>query len=347
MESYRVTHFGQPLEAMREPNPEPKGASVLLRVHAAGVCHSDVHLWDGYFDLGGGRKLEVENRLPLTLGHETAGEVVVVGPEAEGVKIGDKRVIYPWIGCGACGFCKCGAEHLCAKPAQLGIQRNGGYADHILVPHPRYLLDYGNLPVSFACTLACSGLTAYSALKRAGRLAPDSPLLIIGAGGVGMAAVRLAEIVTGVKPIVADVSDEKLAAAEAAGAGSVLDIRDSKAAGKALHAKTGGVVAAIDFVGAETSFEFGQRALRKGGKLIVVGLFGGAFTMPIPMLPMRAIALEGSYVGSLAEMRELMALARDGKVQPIPLSLRPLAQAGKTLEDLKAGRVVGRVVLEP
>ncbi len=347
MESYRITHFGQPLEAMREPNPEPQGTEVLLRVQAAGVCHSDVHLWDGFFDLGGGRKLEVESRLPLTLGHETAGEVVGVGPRAEGIKIGDKRVIYPWIGCGTCDFCKRGTEHLCAKPQQLGIQRNGGYADHIVVPHPRYLLDYGALPVSFACTLACSGLTAYSALKRAGRLSPESPLLIIGAGGVGMAAVRLAEVVTGAKPIVADVSEEKLAAAKAAGAESVLDIRDGKAAGKALYAKTGGVVSAIDFVGAEPSFEFGQRALRKGGRLVVVGLFGGAFTMPIPMLPMRAIAIEGSYVGSLADMRELMSLAREGKIQPIPLSLRTLAQAGKTLEDLKAGRVVGRVVLTP
>ncbi|HYM31913.1 MAG TPA: alcohol dehydrogenase [Candidatus Cybelea sp.] len=349
MQSYRVIKFGQPLEAVQEPAPAPKGSEVVLKVTGCGVCHSDVHLWDGYFDLGGGKKMPFggEGTLPLTLGHEVAGEVTALGPEASGVKIGDRRVIFPWIGCGACSYCKSGNEHLCGKPRALGVQRHGGYADTIVVPHARYLLDYGNISTELACTFACSGLTAYSALKKCGQLSAGDPLLIIGAGGVGMAGIRLAKAVTGAAPIVADIDDRKLEAAKQAGAAETIN-SSAADAGKRLFAMTGGgVAAAIDFVGAEASTNFGNGALRKGGKLVIVGLFGGAFSMPIPMFPFRAITIQGSYVGSLAEMHELLALAKAGAVQPIPLATRPLSQAGATLADLKAGRIVGRVVLKP
>ena len=198
MQSYRITRFGQPLEAANEPDPSPKGSEVLLRVTGCGVCHSDLHLWEGFFDLGGGKKLPVgsgEGALPLTLGHEIAGEVIALGPEASGVALGDKRVVFPWIGCGACAYCQRGEEHLCGKSRALGVARPGGYSDRILVPHARYLLDYTGMPTELACTFACSGLTAYSALKKIGRLSESEPLLIVGAGGVGLAGVRLAKAV--------------------------------------------------------------------------------------------------------------------------------------------------------
>lgn len=350
MQSYRITRFGQPLEAQNEPDPQPKGSEVLLRVTSCGVCHSDVHLWEGFFDLGGGRKLPVgagEGALPLTLGHEVAGEVIALGPEAQGVAIGDKRVVFPWIGCGACAYCQRGEEHLCSKSRALGVIRPGGYSDRILVPHARYLLDYSGLPTELACTFACSGLTAYSALKKIGRLSEGEPLLIVGAGGVGLAGVRLAKAVCGVAPFVADIDDSKLAAATAAGAAGVIN-SSAPDAGKALFKMTGGgALGAVDFVGAESSVNFGHMALRKGGRLVVVGLFGGTFTLPVPMFPLRAMTIGGSYVGSLAEMHELLALAKKGLVAPIPVKKRPLAEAGDTLGDLKAGKIVGRVVLTP
>jgi D-arabinose 1-dehydrogenase-like Zn-dependent alcohol dehydrogenase len=103
----------------------------------------------------------------------------------------------------------------------------------------------------------------------------------------------------------------------------------------------------IDFVGSEASFAFADRCLDKGGHLVVVGLFGGRMSMPIPMFPLRNISISGSYVGSLAQFREMMALVRAGAVAPIPLTEKPLGDAGATLDALRAGQVLGRVVLTP
>lgn len=349
MRSYQLKAFGAPLEPATSPTPEPKGSEVLLRVTACGVCHSDLHLRDGYFALGGDKKLDLSRGIPLphVLGHEIVGEVAALGPEARGVKVGERRVAYPWIGCGECAACRRGREELCARPRQLGINVAGGFADHVLVPHPRYLLDFGAIPEELACTYACSGLTAYGALKKVAPLGEGDPLLIIGAGGVGLAGVRLAKRVTGVVPIVAEIDEAKRAAAFSAGAEATIDPTGADAARNLVKATGGGVAAAIDFVGGEVTVKFGFDVLRKGGTLVVVGLFGGAFQTPIPMLPLRAVAIQGSYVGSLAEMGELMALAKAGRVEAIPLSPRPLDAAEATLNDLKGGRIVGRAILKP
>ncbi len=349
LRSYKVAAFGQPLREFDDPLPVPTGAEVLLRVAACGVCHSDLHIWDGYFDLGGGNKIDLARgvALPRTLGHEIAGEVVAIGPDASGARPGDRRIVFPWIGCGSCSLCAAGNEHLCMKPRALGVSADGGFSDHVLVPHPRYLIDYAPLPEELACTYACSGLTAYSALRKAGPLGPGDPLLILGAGGVGLAAARLAEPVLGKAPIVADLDARKRDAAKQAGASEAIDPTAPDARKSLLKATDGGVAAAIDFVGSQASLEFGMGALRKGGRLIVVGLFGGAVSLAVPTLPLRAISLIGSYVGSLAELIELMALARAGKLGAIPVESRPLDQAQQTLNDLRAGRVVGRAVLRP
>jgi alcohol dehydrogenase/propanol-preferring alcohol dehydrogenase len=195
MTSYQVEEFGKPLvQALRE-TPVPQGEEVVLRITRCGVCHSDVHMQDGYFDLGGGHRLDVARtvRPPRTLGHEIAGTVVALGPRAQGVRAGDRRVAFPWIGCGVCALCRAGEEHLCGNPQALGVARDGGFATHVVVPHARYLVDPGNLEDDQACTYACAGLTAYSALRKVGQLAPDAPLLVVGAGGVGLSGIRLAQ----------------------------------------------------------------------------------------------------------------------------------------------------------
>jgi D-arabinose 1-dehydrogenase-like Zn-dependent alcohol dehydrogenase len=348
--SYRVAKFAEPLELQTEEVPKPVGTQVIVRVTGCGVCHSDVHIWDGYFDLGGGRKAPVgggENVLPLTPGHEIVGEVEAIGPDATGVKIGDKRVVFPWIGCGRpdCPECSRGDEHMCGRNA-LGVRRHGGYSDHVVVPHPRYLLAYDGLPKDLAATYACSGLTAFGALKKVGKLGPLDKLMIIGAGGVGMAGVRLAKTVTGVAPIVADIDPGKRQAALENGAASVVDPAAPGAA-KEFVKVSGGVAAAVDFVGSEATVRFGTGVLRKSGKLVIVGLFGGKLEMPIPFFPFLGIGIQGSQVGSLADLKELIALGQKGVIGPIPVAPRPLAEAGKTLEDLKAGKIVGRVVLQP
>ena len=135
--------YGSPLAATTAPLPEPKDSEVLLKVSSCGVCHSDLHLQDGFFDLGDGKRLDIAagRKLPFTLGHEISGHVESAGPEAGDIDRSTFYVAYPWCGCGDCERCRKDEEHLCDAPRQLGINVDGGYASHVLVPHPRYLIE--------------------------------------------------------------------------------------------------------------------------------------------------------------------------------------------------------------
>ncbi|MGI9252025.1 MAG: alcohol dehydrogenase [Pseudohongiellaceae bacterium] len=363
MISYQTTSPGAALQLVESTTPQPEGSEVLLRTVACGVCHSDVHLHHGAFDLGGGKQLDVA-REGLVLGHEICGEVVALGPDAidynpgandnsPAAKIGEHRVVYPWIGCGDCPACARGEEHLCTPGQALGIIKAGGFADHVMVPHSRYLFAKGEVADSLAATYACSGLTAFSALKKATAAidaaaksnaeSNDNALVIIGTGGVGMMAVQIA-LAQGINPIAVDIDDAKLAALNTLGVNHTFNSSDPQTA-KAIRKLTGGACAAIDFVGAEASVNYGLNCLRKGGTLVIVGLYGGMLTMPIPFISMNARIIHGSYVGSLAEMDELMTLVRSGKLAPIQIHQRPLAEAEAALADLEAGKVIGRQVL--
>ena len=326
--------------------PEPAGTEVLVRVRRCGVCHSDVHLQDGDFVLGADKRLDVTSgrALPFTLGHEIAGVIEQAGPQAEGATAGQEVAVFPWIGCGACPACAAGDENLCAAPRHLGVYVDGGFATHVLVPHPRYLLDHAPLPAALAAAYMCSGLTAYAALKRLAQHAARGPALLVGLGGVGMMGLALALAMFPFPPLVAEIDAAKRAAALAAGAAAAFDPADP-AARKALLAATGGVFAACDFVGSDRSLQFALGALAKGGKVVVTGLIGGTYSTPIAMFPLRAMTIEGTLVGRLDEARELLALACAGKVTPVPIIERPLAAAQASLDDLRNGRIVGRVVL--
>ncbi|MEQ8953866.1 MAG: alcohol dehydrogenase [Gammaproteobacteria bacterium] len=343
MISYQTTTPGGPLVAVESELPQPNGAEVLIKTLACGVCHSDIHLHDGVFELGNGKQLEV-GRQGQVLGHEIFGEVVALGADASHVQIGDRRVVYPWIGCGECPSCRRGDEQLCTPGRALGIVAQGGFADHVLVPHSRYLFDKGAVADSLAATYACSGLTAYAALKKIGKLQQGDEVVIVGAGGVGMMAVQIARDVFSLDPIVVDLDDDKLAAARERGITRTFNSSDPASA-KEIRKSTGGAFAVLDFVGAEASVAYGLGCLRKGGMLVIVGLYGGALTIPIPFIPMNARVIQGSYVGSLAEMGELMELVRAGKISPITIQERPRVEAHQALRDLKAGAVRGRQVL--
>lgn len=351
MKSYDVVDFGAPLRQAEKPTPKPQGSEVLLRTLAAGVCHSDLHIWEGWYDLGGGKRLTLKDRgmtLPLTMGHEIVGEVVSFGPEATGVKVGDKRLAHPWIGCGNCAVCRRGEEQLCTAPRFLGVHRPGGYADHVLVPHPRYLLDLGKLTPAQAAPYACSGITAYGALKRVGTaVLTEQPILVIGAGGLGLMCLSLLKAMGGLGAVVADIDPKKREAALKAGAISAIDAAAPDAVKQAQAAAKAPLAAAIDFVGATATAKLGIDAVGRGGKYVIVGLFGGDITLSLPLLPMRAITIQGSYVGSLAELKELLALVASGKVPPVPLNERRLADANAVLEELRGGRIVGRAILTP
>lgn len=350
MRSFQVCQCGAPLQCTEQPTPKPAGSEVLLKVLAAGVCHSDLHLSDGYFDLGGGNRLSILERgmkLPVTLGHENVGEVVAIGPEARGVAIGDRRLVDPWMGCGECAVCRRGDENLCVNPSSIGVFRNGGYSDFLMVPHPRYLFDIGDMPPERAAPLACSGVTTYGALKKVGPTLSTDPVVIIGAGGLGLMCVALHKAMGGHSAVVVDIDPLKREAAKKAGAMAVIDGGAPDAAAQIIAATKGGAWAVIDLVGSSATAQLGVRSLIKGGKLIVVGLYGGDITLSLPLFPMRAITVQGSYVGSLTETAELLELVKRTGLPPVPVTTRPLSEVNAVHRDLRAGKVIGRVVLTP
>jgi D-arabinose 1-dehydrogenase-like Zn-dependent alcohol dehydrogenase len=349
MISFDVCQCGAPLQRMERPTPRPAGTEVLLKVLAAGICHSDLHIWDGYYDMGGGKRIQLLDRgikLPLTMGHEIVGKVVTAGPDAQGVKPGDRRLAYPWIGCGSCGVCKSGDEQLCLAPRFLGVFANGGYSDHVVVPHARYLLDLDGMPPEKAAPLACSGVTTYGALKKLGATLQRDPVVIIGAGGLGLMCLALANAMGSPGAILVDIDPVKRAAAAKAGAMAVVDGNAPDAAKQAAMLARG-AWSVIDLVGSSGTVRLGIDCLTKGGKLIVVGLFGGEVTISTPLIPMKALTIQGSYVGSLAELKELLALVRRTGLPGLPVGTRKLEEADAALGELRAGKVVGRLVLTP
>lgn len=353
MKRQSILAYGEPLQETQADMPVPKGREIVVKVHHCGVCHSDIHMQDGYFSLGRDKQLDVTalRELPFTLGHEIEGEVVAVGPDVDDVILGERRAVYPWIGCGTCELCLGGEEEIyCVNPRHLGITVDGGYATHALVPDSKYLLDVSGIDPAIAGTCMCSGLTALSALKKLKK--GDQPalpgsILIVGLGGVGMMAVEIAKALFGIAPLVADIDPEKRETALSLGAMAAFDPADKTARKELFKLSNGGVAGAVDFAGAEGSVNFGQGALRKGGKLVIAGLIGGHFEMAIPMFPLRAISIEGSFVGTLEEAQEILDMVRAGKIQPIPIEHRPLSSANETLDQLRKGHIVGRVVLQP
>jgi propanol-preferring alcohol dehydrogenase len=356
MRSFQVANFNAPLKEVEQPTPEPAGTQVLLKVKAAGVCHSDLHIWEGGYELGHGRKpLSLKDRgvsLPRTMGHETAGQIVAFGPDIKqvdtsGLAIGDVVLAYPWLGCGKCPTCLAGDENMCAiKPNALGVFCDGGYADHMTVPHPKYLLDLKGLDPVTAAPYACSGVTTYSALRKVEKDL-NTPIVIFGAGGLGLMALSLLKAMGGKGAIVVDIDAKKREAAEKAGALATVD-GGAVDALEQLQNKAGEPIrAAIDLVGNAQTTQLGFDCLTKGGKLVIIGLFGGGATFALPLIPIKAITIQGSYVGNLRETQQLLDLVRAKKIAPIPVTPMPLARANDALVDLQNGRLVGRAVLVP
>jgi alcohol dehydrogenase/propanol-preferring alcohol dehydrogenase len=351
MKSFKVEEFNGPLKEVDVATPQPTGSQVLLKVKAAGVCHSDLHIWEGGYELGHGRKpLSLKDRgvsLPLTMGHETVGEVLAFGPDAKGVAVGDIRLVYPWQGCGKCETCATGDENMCiVKPSSLGVYCDGGYADHIMVRDPRYLLDLKGLDPVTAAPYACSGVTTYSAIKKVQDVF-DKPIVIFGAGGLGLMALTLLKAMGGKGAIVVDIDAGKREAAEKAGALATVDGAAPDALQQIMTKAGGPIRGAIDLVGNSATATLGFDCLTKGGKLVMVGLFGGGALWALPLIAMKAVTIQGSYVGSLSETQELIDLVRDKKIAPIPVTTRPLNQVDAALRDLKNGKLVGRAVLVP
>ena len=350
MKSARIMAPNEPLQVSTAENPVPEGSQILLKVTATGVCHSDLHLWEGGYDLGDGTFMKVTDRgvrYPVTPGHEIVGEVARTGTDAGGYAKGDAVLVYPWIGCRDCRACQNGAENLCDQPRSLGVFQDGGYADYVLVPHHRYLARVDGMDAEALTSLACSGLTAYTAIKKA---ASNSPryMMLIGAGGLGLMGVQVARAITDATIISIDLDDKKLETAKAMGAHHTLNSRDPDTVNKIIDiCDKMGTDSVVDFVNTSVTAKMGMDVLRKRGNLVLVGLFGGSLNISLVTIPLKALTIQGAYTGGYSDMVELLDLVKQGKLNPLISKRYTLDDSTRALEDLRNHKIMGRAVINP
>ena len=348
--SYDLIDWGQPFERQVNILPHPSGLEVQIRVTAAGLCHSDLHVQKGYMDLGQEGRLTFAQRgakLPMTFGHEIAGIVESVGPDVTLVRPGQQVLVFPWVGCGECQACFDDRESDCPAMRIIGLKQKGGFATHCLVENEKFLVDIEGLNATDVVPHACSGITVFNALEKIGPLRDGEWLAIMGCGGLGLNAIAIS-IALGISNIIAiDVDDTKLDAAIEMGAASTLNSNSSDALAELQNLTEGSLVAVIDTFGGADTGQLAVRALVKGGQYLVVGQAGGDFKMPQVWLPQKAMTVRGSHVGNSPQLRKLIDMVRDGKIKQIPIDRRPLSKINEAIEDLAAGRVTGRVVFQP
>ena len=351
MKSAKIIEIKRPLQIQENKTPKPKGSQVLVKVQSSGVCHSDIHLWEGGYEGPQGQFLKTTDRgvkYPLTPGHEIAGVIDSLGDQTEGFAKNEKVLVFPWIGEGLCPACRTGEENLCDKPRSLGIYTDGGYADYVLVPSYKYLVKLGDeIDTDTSAPLSCSALTAYGAVKN-GNLKPNDNVVIVGTGGLGLMAIQLAKAITGSRIIALDRDDKKLKAAKENGADDIINSKKEDAV-KAVMELTGrmGADAVIDFVNASSTVETDMNFLRRRAKVVLVGLFGGELKLNLISMPTRLYKLIGSYTGSINDLIELVSLAKRDIIKPIISNKFKLEEATKALKMLNDGKILARGVINP
>ncbi|WP_117193230.1 alcohol dehydrogenase [Rhizobium terrae] len=348
MRSWQVFQASEVLREVEETTPRPVGGEVVVSVSHCGLCHSDITLWKGVFDMGD-KKVSIDSigmKHPLTLGHEILGTVAAIGPDVTDVKVGERRLVYPWLGCGECETCRAGRENLCMQGRPLGMRRPGGFGSHVVVPASRYLIDTGDLDPALAATYACSGLTAYSAIAKAMPARSDEAIVVVGAGGLGLSGIVILKALGHENIVVVDVSEEKLKTAMGAGAHKAVLSTGEDVTKKIVDAVGRPVRTIIDFVNNSETVAFSFPALARGGRIIMVGMFGGQFTIPTMRMAQGGLSLIGSITGSLQELRDLVDLARTGRLAAIPYEAVPKSEINDAMARLHKGAVKGRIVLQ-
>lgn len=251
---HEFKEFGGEFHESKYERPTLSGEEVLIEMNFCGVCHSDVHIHEGYYGLGGDKKLSLSDRgikLPVTLGHEIVGTVIEVSKKEDASLIGKQFLVYPWGGCGTCQDCLNDRENLCMQPASLGVFKPGGYSELVVIPSSRYLVNVSGLDPAHASMLACSGLTSFSAIKKIAPENKNGSFVIIGCGGLGQIAIKMLNAM-GVKNVYAiDISSDKRSQAEKSGALKTFDPSSSDLIEEILSETNNSCGAVIDFVGTE------------------------------------------------------------------------------------------------
>jgi len=348
MRAVRLPAPGRAPAVERVRAPEPRGTEVLVRVEAAGLCHSDLHVVD--------HRPDWFARTGFTLGHEVAGHVAGSGPQAAGLDTGleaGRRVaVYgPW-GCGGCGSCVGGSENYCERRGELGwagagLGVDGGMAGYILVPSPRHLAPIGDLDAAQAAALCDAGLTSYHAITGTdldARLDANTTVAVIGVGGLGHVAIQLLRALTSSRVLALDVREEALTLARESGAHAALPT--TTLTPSALRAATDarGFDAVLDFVGSDATLDLAARTLRPQGELVLVGSAGGTLTVRKPGALPQGFRLSMPYWGTRPELDEVIALARSGVVR-VQTECLPLSRASEAFDRLRGGHVTGRIIL--
>jgi len=349
LKAAQIIEPNKPLKISEIDTPTPTGKQVLVKVKAVGVCHSDLHLWEGGYDTGDGFMKDTDRgvKFPVIPGHEIVGTVAQIGDSVEGIKVGDDVLVYPWIGCGSCPTCEKGDTNLCEAPQSLGVFQDGGYAEYSLIPDYKFLAKISGIDLEGAASLACSGLTAYTAVKKAIANSPEN-ILIVGAGALGLMGVQIAKALCNAKIICADLTDEKLQKAKEMGADHTVNTKDSEPSKNIMSiCNEKGVDSIIDFVNNPPTFKLNLAVIRKRGNIVLVGLFGGAANLSLVSIPFKALTIQGAYTGSYNDMIELLDLAKRGVIKPIVSKRYSLDEVNNALEDLKNRKIIGRSVINP
>ncbi|WP_349826948.1 alcohol dehydrogenase [Brevibacterium litoralis] len=348
MQVYAVPAPAAPAEPMEFPTPELQGKEVLVHITHTGVCHSDVHTQEGHIDVGGGKTMPLTASFPAVFGHEIVGTVAAAGPDAT-VQPGDEKfIVFPWIGCGECQVCRDDAENLCVRGRNLSIAVPGGFAHEVHVPDEKYLIPLGDIDPAWGATLACSGVTSYSAVNKLLPVDDDAVIGVLGTGGVGLMAIAALRALGHPNILAIDVSDENLETAKSMGATLTFNSATAENPGKELLQVAGGPIAGIaDFVNNGATASLALRALQKGGKLVSVGLFGGAHEYGTAPLALQAKTIQGSFVGSLGELKALVEIARTNDLPSLPITEQELGadNLNAALDALREGKSRGRTVL--
>ena len=339
MRALRLHAIGEALRADDVPMPEPTGQEVRIRVAGCGVCHTDLHVIDG---------TQTRVELPITLGHEVAGWVDAMGPAAEDiVGIGDAVVVHGGWGCGECRECRAGAEQRCERSVAPGFQADGGYAEAMLVPHPRHLVPLADLDPVRAAPLADAGVTPYRAVRRAERwLVPGARVLLIGCGALGQFALQYLRLVPDAgRDLIVGVSElsaERLA--RAAGLGADIGLLGGEPDGwiEALGGRPGVV---LDFVGTDATLALAASTVAPDGLVVLIGEAGGSLAFGFDRIPIESWLTTVAW-GSHDDLRRVVGLARGGQLE-WDVEAMPMAEAAAAHALLRAGKVTGRLVLVP
>ena len=316
--------------------PQLGGGDVLVQVEACGVCHSDLHVADGDW-----KQFAGITKKPLVLGHEIAGRVVEIGSAVREVKIGD-RVGVPWVHwtCGECEFCREGNENLCSKQKITGLTVDGGFAEFIKAPASHVTKIPDGLSSVEAAPLFCAGVTVYRALRQA-KITPGQRLAVFGVGGLGHLAIQIGREM-GAEVTAVDVAEEKLAFARSLGAVRTLNAATDPVV-KEMR-KQGGAHVVLVTSGSKAAYDMAFYCVRPTGLLLAVGLPANEISFPAIMMAGGEVRIQASAVGTRQDLRETLALAAAGKLH-CQVTTRPLAHANDVLEEMRAGKIAGRVVL--